>query len=54
MASNKGSHVPVRDAVTMIDLQAQHCTTLQARTEINTSTNKASDFAVQALRTKGR
>jgi hypothetical protein len=54
LASNKGSHVPVLDAVTMIDLQAQHCTTLQARTEINTSTNKASDFAVQALRTKGR
>ena len=52
--SNKGSHVPVLDAVTMIDLQAQHCTTLQARTEINTSTNKASDFVVQALRTKGR
>jgi len=51
---NKGSHVPVLDAVTMIDLQAEHCTTLQARTEINTDTARASDFAVQALRTKGR
>jgi hypothetical protein len=54
LAINKGTHVPVLDAVTMIDLQAEHCTTLQARTEINTTTNKASDFAVQALRTKGR
>lgn len=51
---NRGSHVPVLDAVTMIDLQARHCTTLQARTEINVETNQASDFAVQALRTKGR
>lgn len=51
---NHGSFVPILDAVTMIDLQAQHCTTLQARTEINPITNKASDFAVQALRTKGR
>ena len=38
----------------MIDLQARHCTTLQARTEINTVENRPSDFAVQALRTKGR
>ena len=51
---NRGSYVPVLDVVTMIDLQARHCTTLQARTEINTTRNKASDFAVQALRTKGR
>ena len=54
LEQNRGSYVPVLDAVTMIDLQARHCTTLQARTEINSTGNKASDFAVQALRTKGR
>lgn len=51
---NRGSHVPVLDAVTMIDLQAEHCTTLQARTEVNTEAARAADFAVQALRKKGR
>ncbi len=54
LEQNRGTHVPVFDAVTMIDLQARHCTTLQARTEINTVENRPSDFAVQALRTKGR
>ncbi len=51
---NRGSHVPILDAVTMIDLQAEHCTTLQPRTEIDANKFKASDFAVQALRSKGR
>jgi len=51
---NRGTHVPVLDAVTMIDLQAGHCTTLQARTEVNTQAARAADFAVQALRKKGR
>ena len=51
---NKGSFVPILDAVTMIDLQAQHCTTLQPRTEVGASSLKASDFVVQALRAKGR
>ena len=54
LEQNRGSHVPVLDAVTMIDLQARHCTTLQPRSVVNTSGNRASDFAVQALRTKGR
>ncbi len=54
LTQNRGSHVPVLDAVTMIDLQARHCTTLQARTVVNTTENRASDFAVQALRKKGR
>ncbi len=54
LEQNRGSHVPVLDAVTMIDLQAGHCTTLQARTEINTPAARAADFAVQALRKKGR
>ena len=51
---NQGTHVPILDAVTMIDLQAQHCTTLQPRTEVGAERAKASDFAVQALRAKGR
>ena len=51
---NKGSYVPILDAVSMIDLQAQHCTTLQPRTEINVDGLKANDFVVQALRAKGR
>jgi len=54
LKQNAGSHVPILDGVTMIDLQAGHCTTLQARAEVNTAGPKASDFAVQALRTKGR
>lgn len=54
LEKNRGSYVPVLDAVTMIDLQARHCTTLQPRTVVNTTENRASDFAVQALRTKGR
>lgn len=54
LPENRDSHVPILDAVTMIDLQAEHCTTLQARTVVNTKENRAADFAVQALRTKGR
>ena len=54
LPQNQGTHAPVFDAVTMIDLQAGHCTTLQARTEINSARPKPGDFAVQALRTKGR
>ena len=54
LPKNKGSYAPIIDAVTMIDLQAQHCTTLQFRTLVNVDSNKASDFAVQELRTKGR
>ncbi len=54
LTQNKDSHVPVIDAVAMLDLQARHCTTLQFRMEINPTSPKVSDFAVQALRTKGR
>lgn len=51
---NRGSFVPILDAVTMIDLQAGHCTTLMPRTEVNSGGLEASAFAVQALRAKGR
>ena len=54
LPQNRGSYVPILDAVTMIDLQARHCTTLQPRTLVNALDIHASDFAVQALRKKGR
>ena len=54
LTENAGSHVPIFDAATMIDLQAGHCTTLQPRTVVNAPGIKASGFAVQALRSKGR
>lgn len=54
LPANAGSHIPILDAVTMIDLQAEHCTTLQPRTEVSSVGIKASDFAVQALRARGR
>ena len=51
---NKGSHVPIIDVVSMIDLQAEHCTTLQFRMEVNAQDSKPSEFTVQALRKKGK
>ncbi|MGE0482582.1 MAG: DUF1329 domain-containing protein [Gammaproteobacteria bacterium] len=54
LAENRGSHAPILDGVTMIDLQAGHCTTLEARSVIGTGTLKPGDFAVQALRKQGR
>lgn len=54
LPENAGSGVPVLDVVSMIDLQAGHCTTLQPQTTIGAEGLKASDFAVQALRAKGR
>ena len=51
---NKGTHVPIIDVVSMIDLQAEHCTTLQFRMEVNASDSKPSEFTVQALRKKGK
>lgn len=52
--ANKGTHVPIIDAVSMIDLQAEHCTTLQFRMEVNANDSKPSEFTVQALRKKGK
>ncbi len=52
--ANRDTHAPVIDAATMIDVQAQHCTTLQFRTEANSGALDANDFSVQALRAKGR
>lgn len=54
LESNKGSYVPILDAVAMIDLQAQHCTTMQARTEVNKTDLRPAEFMVQELRRRGR
>ena len=54
LAENQGSHVPIIDVVSMIDLQAEHCTTLQFRMVVNSENAKASEFNVQALRKKGK
>ncbi|MFK8068526.1 MAG: DUF1329 domain-containing protein [Gammaproteobacteria bacterium] len=51
---NKDSYVPIFDGVTMIDLQANHCTTLQARSEASSKKLTGLDFSVQTLRRKGR
>ena len=54
LEQNRGSHVPILDAVAMIDLQAQHCTTLEPRSVIGSAALKPTDFSVQALRVRGR
>lgn len=51
---NKGAGQPAIDAVTTIDLQAQHCTTLQMQSLSNKTSLKPTDFTVQALRKLGR
>lgn len=54
LAENAGTHVPIIDVVSMIDLQASHCTTLQFRYTANVKGVKASEFTVQNLRKKGK
>jgi hypothetical protein len=51
---NKGSAMPIIDFVSMIDLQAMHCTTLQFKARLPEKPLKETDFTVQALRAKGR
>ena len=51
---NKGSGTPMIDVVSMIDLQAMHCTTLQFKARLPQKKLKETDFTVQALRAKGR
>ncbi len=52
--ANKGSGTPIIDAVSMVDIQAMHCTTLQFKTRLPKKKLKETDFTVQALRAKGR
>jgi uncharacterized protein DUF1329 len=51
---NKGSGTPMIDVVSMIDIQAMHCTTLQFKAIVPRKKLKETDFTVQALRAKGR
>ncbi|MCY4154494.1 MAG: DUF1329 domain-containing protein [Gammaproteobacteria bacterium] len=52
--ANHGMGVPIIDAVSMVDIQAQHCTTLQFKAILPEKPFKETDFTVQALRAKGR
>ena len=52
--SNLGSGTPIIDAVSMIDIQALHCTTLQFKAVLPEKAFRETDFTVQALRAKGR
>jgi len=54
LQQNKGSGVAIPSLISMIDVQAKHCTTLKMKTKINVDTLKMKDFTVQALRTKGK
>jgi Protein of unknown function (DUF1329) len=51
---NKGSGTPMIDVVSMIDIQAMHCTTLQFKAMLPHKKLRETDFTVQALRAKGR
>ncbi|HEY5789583.1 MAG TPA: DUF1329 domain-containing protein, partial [Gammaproteobacteria bacterium] len=52
--SNKGKNVSIYDGFGMIDLQAQHCTTGQFRTQIDPPENDTKSFTPQYLRTRGQ
>ena len=54
LEQNKGSGVAIPSLISMIDVQAKHCTTLKMKTQINVGNLKQKDFTVQSLRTKGR
>jgi len=51
---NKGSGVMIPSLISMIDIQAQHCTTLKMKTSIDSADVTRKDFTVQSLRTKGK
>jgi hypothetical protein len=51
---NHGMGFPIVDAAVQIDIQAQHCTTLQFHAVSNAQGLTPMDFNVQALRGKGR
>ncbi len=51
---NKGTGVSVDDSFSMIDVQADHCTTGQFKGQVDPSLNPQSKFTVQNLRATGR
>jgi hypothetical protein len=51
---NKGTGVSVDDSFSMIDVQAQHCTTGQFKGQVDDSLNPPSIFTVQNMRATGK
>ncbi len=51
---NKGLGVPLDDSVSMMDVQAMHCTTLQFKVRSTPEGNPPSLFTVQNMRVSGR
>jgi hypothetical protein len=51
---NKGTGVNIIDVASMIDLQAERCTRLQFKTEVDPKLSPRSMFSVQYMRTQGR
>ncbi|HIF17598.1 MAG TPA: DUF1329 domain-containing protein [Cycloclasticus sp.] len=54
LEQNKGSGVAIPSLISMVDVQANHCTTLKMKTVINSNKVKSKYFTVQSLRTKGK
>lgn len=54
LEQNKGSGVAVPTLISMIDVEAKHCTTLKMKTRINSQSVKQKDFTVQSLRSRGK
>jgi len=54
LAANKGSGVSIDDAFSMVDLQANHCTTGQFKGQLDPKLSPEQKFSVQNLRSSGR
>lgn len=54
LPENKNSGVAIPTLISMVDIQANHCTTLKMKTVINSTNVKQKDFTVQSLRSKGK
>jgi len=54
LESNKGSGVAIPALISMIDIEANHCTTLKMKTKINSKSVRQKDFTVQSLRSRGK
>jgi len=54
LKQNKGAGVVIPSLISMVDVAAQHCTTLKMKTIINDRSVKQKHFTVQSLRTKGK
>ncbi len=51
---NKGSGVSIDDSVTMIDVQANHCTTAQFKGIVDPNLSPVDTFTVQNMRARGK